>query len=239
MRQEAMRVEQLFSNVRNERLFEKIVVQIHALIVEGKLMPGDRLPGERVLAETIGCSRTSLREAFRVLEAEGLIVSKSGGGRFVQNLDQNIKLEYRQNAVDMLEKSAVFYFLEAREALEPRIAQLAVERATIKQIGKIKAVLRKMGDKLKNPTDKIGPDANFHLAVAEATNNFVFVSMMESNMSMMRQVRRQTLTTVARYEASMQEHKAILEAIERRDEHAAVAATRAHLQSLKESVLKA
>jgi len=232
-------VEQLFSNVRNERLFEKIVIQIHALIVEGKLRPGDRLPGERALAETIGCSRTSLREAFRVLESEGLIVSKPGGGRFVQNLDQNIKLAYRQNAVDMLEKSAIFYFLEAREALEPRIAQLAVERATVKQIDKIKTVLRKMEDKLKNPTDKVDSDANFHLAVAETTNNFVFISMMESNMSMMRQVRRQTLTTTSRYEASMLEHKAILEAIERRDEHAAITATRTHLQSLRENVLKA
>jgi GntR family transcriptional regulator, transcriptional repressor for pyruvate dehydrogenase complex len=105
---------EIFSGVRNERIYEKIVVQIRQLIEEGKLKPGNRLPGERKLAETLGCSRTSLREACRVLEAEGLIVSKPGGGRFIQQLDQDITLKYRFNTVDMLEKTAIIYFLEAR-----------------------------------------------------------------------------------------------------------------------------
>src|SRR4051794_2065706 len=119
-----------FTTVRSERLYEKIIQQLIQLIEEGKLKPGDRLPPERKLAENLGCSRTSLREACRVLESEGIIISKPGGGRFIQRVDQNLTLKYHFNTVDMLEKSAIIYFLEAREALEPKIAELASQRAT-------------------------------------------------------------------------------------------------------------
>ena len=235
---EVIELEELFSGIRSERLYEKIVVQICALIENGKLKPGDRLPGERDLAASLGCSRTSLREAFRVLESQGLIISKSGGGRFVQHLQQNIVYEYRNNAVDLLEKSAILYFLEAREALEPRIAELAVQRASEGQIRKIERVLANMQDSLKVQDKKVSVDSSFHLAVAEATHNFVFVSMMESTLNMVGQVRRQTLTDSERYHVSLEEHWAILQAIKHRDAQAAVKATMIHLESLKTNVMK-
>jgi GntR family transcriptional repressor for pyruvate dehydrogenase complex len=228
----------MFSGVRNERIYEKIVVQIRNLIQEGKLKPGDRLPGERELAETVGCSRTSLREAFRVLESEGLIISKPGGGRFIQHIDQNMVLEYRFNTIDMIEKSAVLYFLEAREALEPRIAELAVERATSEQIEKMEKVLLKLEERLKYPQEKVEGDSSFHLAVAEATQNFVFVSMMETNLNMVRQVRKQTLISPRRYSESLEEHRAILDAIKKRSKAEAVQTTLEHLYNLKQYVLQ-
>lgn len=229
---------ELFSGVRNERIYEKIVVQIRNLIQEGKLKPGDRLPGERELAETVGCSRTSLREAFRVLESEGLIISKPGGGRFIQHIDQSMVLEYRFNTIDMIEKSAVLYFLEAREALEPRIVELAVERATSEQIEKMEKVLLYLEDRLKYPQEKVEGDSSFHLAVAEATQNFVFVSMMETNLNMVRQVRKQTLISPQRYTESLEEHRAILDAIKKRNKEEAVHATLVHLYNLKQYVLQ-
>ncbi len=231
-------MDRLFSNVRTERLYEKIIVQIRALIEDGKLKPGDKLPGERELANTLGCSRTSLREAFRVLESEGLIVSKSGGGRFVQHIQQNIVYEYRHNTVDLLEKSAILYFLEAREVLEPRITELAVQRATGEQIFKIETALMKMEEKLKYPIEKVDADSSFHLAVAEATQNFVFVSMVESNLNMIRLIRKQTLTDLTRYKVSLEEHRIILEAIQQRDVQAAVTATISHLQNLRKNIIK-
>lgn len=231
-------MEKLFSHVRTERIYEKIIVQIRNLIDKGRLKPGDQLPGERELAGTLGCSRTSLREAFRVLESEGLIISKAGGGRFIQNVDQSINLEYRFNPVDVLEKSAVLYFLEAREALEPRIVELAVERATVTNIDKIEAVLKKMEAHLKYPDQKVEYDGSFHLAIADASQNFVFVSMMESTLQMVRQVRRQTLTSDDRYQESLIEHRMILDGIRNRDLKAAVDAIHFHLQNLKKNVLK-
>ncbi|WP_099363653.1 FadR/GntR family transcriptional regulator [Fredinandcohnia onubensis] len=229
----------IFSGVRRtERLYEKIVEQIRDLIQEGKLKPGDRLPSERELAEDLGCSRTSLREAFRVLESEGIVISKPGGGRFIQHFDQGLVMEYRFNPVDMLEKTAILYFLEARETLEPKIAELASLRANDEDIQKIESVLSRMEEKLKFPNEAVQEDSNFHMALAEATKNFVFVSMMETNLNLVRQVRKQTLISPDRYAESLAEHRAILEAVKNRDVRAAVVATNIHLQSLRKNVLK-
>jgi GntR family transcriptional repressor for pyruvate dehydrogenase complex len=228
---------QMFSGIRNERIYEKIVVQIRKLIDDGKLKPGDRLPGERKLAETLGCSRTSLREACRVLEAEGLIVSKPGGGRFIQQVDQNMTLEYRFNTVNMLEKTAIIYFLEARETLEPRIAELASQRATAENIEKMEQVLIKMEEKLRYPEEMVEADSSFHLALAEATQNFVFVSMMEAKLNMSRQVRKQTLHSEERYLQSLAEHRAILDAVKRRNTSEAIEAVHIHLQHIRDHVL--
>jgi GntR family transcriptional regulator, transcriptional repressor for pyruvate dehydrogenase complex len=212
-------------------------VQIRQLIEDGKLKPGDRLPGERKLAETLGCSRTSLREACRVLEAEGLIISKPGGGRFIQQVDQNMTLEYRFDTVDMLEKTAIIFFLEARETLEPKIAELASQRATKENIEKMEQVLLKMEEELKQPDEIVEADSSFHIALAEATQNFVFVSMMEAKLNMSRQVRKQTLHSRERYHQSLAEHKAILDAIKRRNASDAVKAIHIHLQHIREHVL--
>jgi GntR family transcriptional repressor for pyruvate dehydrogenase complex len=229
---------EIFSGLRNERLYEKIVVQIRQLIQDGKLKPGDRLPGERELAQTLGCSRTSLREACRVLESEGLIISKPGGGRFIQHVDQNIMPGYRFNPIDTLEKTAIIYFLEARETLEPKIAELASQRVTVENIEKLEQILLKMEDQLKYPDEKVEADSSFHLALAEATQNFVFVSMMETNLNMIRQIRKQTLNSKERYPQSLAEHRAILEAIKHRKTSEAVEATYIHLQHLRDNILK-
>lgn len=229
--------DQIFLGVRNERLYEKIVVQIRQLIQDGKLKPGDRLPGERELAQNLGCSRTSLREACRVLESEGLIISKPGGGRFIQHIDQGITLEYHFNTIDKLEKTAIIYFLEARETLEPKIAELASQRATAENIEKMEQILLKMEDQLKYPDEKVEADSSFHLALAEATQNFVFVSMMEANLNMIRQVRKQTLNSKERYSQSLAEHRAILDAVKHRNASEAVQAAYIHLQHLRDSIL--
>lgn len=230
--------EPLFMGVRNERIYEKIVIQIRQLIQEGKLNPGDRLPGEREMAESLGCSRTSLREAFRVLESEGIVISKPGGGRFILDVDKSLNMGYRFSPVDMLQKTAIFHFLEAREALEPKVAELACQRATKENLLKIERVLIKMEEKLKNPDEKVEGDSNFHLSLAEATQNFVFVTMMKTNLNMIRQIRKQTLTSQERYVDSLAEHRDIYEAVKNGNVSDAVEATMNHLARLRNSVLK-
>ncbi|WP_342505167.1 FadR/GntR family transcriptional regulator [Sporosarcina sp. FSL K6-2383] len=227
----------MFVELQHTRVYEKIVEQIRKLIEDGTLEPNDRLPSERELAQTLGCSRTSLREACRVLESEGLIVSKAGGGRFIQQVDQRLTLKYHVNPVDLIEKTAVIHFLEAREALEPQIVEIACERATQEDIAKMENSLQRMKEKLKYPDEKVDADSNFHLALAEATHNFVFVSLMEMNLNLYRQVRKQTLKSTDRYIESLQEHKDILEAIKLGDKESAVQAMQTHLHHLRDNVL--
>lgn len=227
-----------FSTVKGERLYEIIVRQVVDLIKEGKLKPGDRLPAERQLAITLGCSRTSLREACRVLESEGLIISKPGGGRFIQQIDQNLKLNYEYNTVNMIEKTAILHFLEVREVLEPKIVELACQRATASDIEKIEEVLIRMEESLKHPEERVDEDGNFHLALAEATQNFVFVSLMKSNLNMIRQVRKRTLHSQDRYQKSLNEHLIILEAVRNGESIKAVEAILNHLNHIKDQVLE-
>ena len=229
--------ESIFSGVNNERLYEKIVCQIKDLIQDGKLKPGDRLPSERELAERLGCSRTSLREGFRVLESEGLVISKPGGGRFIQQFDRSLIVEYKFDTVDMLEKTAILYFLEARENLEPKIAELACLRAKPENLKKMKQVLNRMQERLKYPNEQVNEDSNFHISIAEATQNFVFVSMMKTNLNLIRQIRKQTLVSPERYVKSLSEHMAIYEAVKNKNVAEAVNATYVHLKNLRENVL--
>src|ERR1044071_8871226 len=74
----------LLEPVKRSRIYEHIVEQIHALIREGRWAPGDQIPPERELAERFRVSRTSVREALRALEMQGVIDSRQGGGAFVR-----------------------------------------------------------------------------------------------------------------------------------------------------------
>lgn len=195
------------------------------------------MPPERDLAIKLNCSRSSLREAFRVLESQGLIVSKTGGGRYVQKLDKKNFTTETFSTIDLLEKSAITYFLEAREAFEPRIVELACERATKEDIVEIENALKVMEEKLKKPELEVSADNNFHVVIAEATHNYVFVSMMENNVNMIRQVRRKVMKNPARYKESLKEHTEILEAIKKRDKALAVEKTKRHLEKLKNSII--
>jgi len=91
------------------------------------LLIGDRLPPERDLAKQLGVSRSTLREAFRVLEQQGIIVTKPGGGRYIVGLPKQYD---KQALLEDLEKAAIWDLLETREMLENRIVELACERAT-------------------------------------------------------------------------------------------------------------
>ncbi|HZG70048.1 MAG TPA: FadR/GntR family transcriptional regulator [Chondromyces sp.] len=227
----------LFTGVKYERIYEQIVVQIRELIQEGKILPGDRLPGERELSSILGCSRASLREALRVLEAEGIIISKPGGGRFVQEVDQRLVMEYSFDPVDLMKTTSIIYFLEVREMIEPNIAALACERATEEDILKMEKALLKVEAKREDIDEKLERDSMFHLALAEATHNFVLVTTLETNLNMLQQIRLKTLLSPSRLERSTAEHRAIFDAVRSRKPKEASEAMALHLQQLRNSIL--
>ncbi|MDN4495601.1 FadR/GntR family transcriptional regulator [Ureibacillus aquaedulcis] len=227
----------LFTGVKYERIYEQIVVQIRELIQEGKILPGDRLPGERELSSMLGCSRTSLREALRVLEAEGIIISKPGGGRFVQNVDQRLVMEYSFDPVDLMKTTSIMHFLEVREMIEPKIAALACERANEEDFLNMEKALLKVEAEREDFEEKLVRDSMFHLALAEATQNFVLVTTLETNLNMLQQIRLKTLLSPERIERSNAEHRAIYDAVKRRNPKEASEAMAAHLKQLRKNVL--
>ena len=134
--------------IKQRRLYQDVVRQIRNLIDEGTLKPGDRLPSERELAEQLQVSRSSLREAMRTLELQGLVVSRPGAGTFVSN-DTNGSVADALTAYLADGKDALKDVFEMRHILEPQMAALAAGRATPEDLQRLEQMLTQQADQIE------------------------------------------------------------------------------------------
>jgi len=226
-----------FIEITPVRLYESAIEQIMNLIENNKLKPGDKLPPERELAEKLSISRGSLREAFRVLESRGLIKSKPGGGRYIREIRKNGN--NTENIILSLEKSSILELLEAREIFEVKIVKLAAQRATPEDIKSIERALNKMNEEEELKDDKkTESDTEFHLAIAGASHNFVFVNIIKLHLDLLRDTREKTQQIPGRREERWREHQAILQAIKEHDSKKAGEAMLKHLRNVREVLMK-
>lgn len=168
-----------FGQVRQRRLSDDIVTQLEAMILEGTLKAGERLPAERALAERFGVSRPSLREAIQKLAAKGLLVSRQGGGNYVA---ETLGATFSDPLLYLLESSpqAQRDLLEFRHTLEGSCAFYAAQRATAPDRERLReafeALQRCYAAAGKVTREEEGAaDARFHLAIAEASHNAVLL----------------------------------------------------------------
>lgn len=226
-----------FKEIAPVRLYESVIEQIMDLIKNNELKPGDKLPPERELAEKLSISRNSLREAFRVLESRGLIKSKPGGGRFIREIRENGH-NNTENIILSLEKSSILELLEAREIFEVKIAEIAAQRATLEDIEIIEEALNKMNQNEELKDDKkTESDTEFHLAIAGASHNFVFVNIMKLHLDLLKETREKTWQIPGRREKQYQEHRAIFQAIKEHNSKKAEEAILKHLRNIREIVV--
>jgi len=223
-----------FREITPVRLYESVIEQIMELIKNNELKPGDKLSPERELAEKLSISRGSLREAFRVLESRGFIKSKPGGGRYIREIRKNGHND-TENIILSLEKSSILELLEAREILEVKIVELAAQRATVEDIKSIEEALNKMNkeDGLRDDK-KTESDTEFHLAIASASHNFVFVNIIKLHLDLLRNTREKTQQIPGRREERWREHQTILQAIKEHDGKKAREAMLKHLRNVRE-----
>ncbi|AEG16610.1 GntR domain protein [Desulfofundulus kuznetsovii DSM 6115] len=227
----------MFKKIEYRRLYEDVITQIENIILAGQLAPGDKLPPERELAEEIGVSRGTLREAFRILERQGIIETRPGGGRYVRKLPEN-RLD-RERILSNLETAAMLDLLEAREALESKIIELACERATKADLEAIERALSIIEEGKAERYEVLDHDQAFHLAIAEATHNIVFVTICELYLDLLFKIRAKTTVMPGRAKQILEEHRAIFEAIKCRDTNGAKKALMDHLRNIKTSIKKA
>lgn len=162
--------------VQQPRLADVITERLEALILEGSLRPGQRLPPERELAERFGVSRPSLREAIQKLSARGLLTSRQGGGTFIS---EELTSGYSDPLLEMLARHGEFHLdlLEFRDAMEGLSAYYAALRSTPTD----RALLIKRFEELeesfqgRDPVEEAKADAAFHLAIAEAAHNVLLL----------------------------------------------------------------
>lgn len=220
--------------IKYHRVYEDVIEQIENLILEGNLSPGDALPTERELAQAFGISRGTLREAFRILEREGLIDARPGGGRYLSKA--LTKVEDKTRIMDNIERATIIELLEARVIFEAGIVELAAKRATAEDIAEIEAAFVKWGEIDLDGEDRTNPDQAFHLSIAKATHNVVLVNLIELHMDLLQRTLNKTVKIPGRKEEVYEEHLSILQAIKEKDPVKAKEALLNHLTKVKENI---
>src|SRR6056297_2092576 len=116
-----------FEPIQKNRISEQIIDQIYSLIISGNLKPGDKMPSERELSEQFEVSRNSIREAIRILEILGFLVSKRGDGTYITEMSENIFEDYISKQNINIEHVKAYELIEARLMIEPKIVKLAAK----------------------------------------------------------------------------------------------------------------
>jgi DNA-binding FadR family transcriptional regulator len=175
----------MFRAAKQNRIFQDVVGQIQEAIIEGKLVPGSRLPSERDLTEIFQASRGTLREALRILEQKGLITVKTGvkGGAVVNKPTTNQVSE----SLDLLiryQRVSLPDLAEFREGVEGIVAALAAQRATKEDLAHLKRLLKEAKACLDGGTGKwdsfIRMDNQIHMALARAARNPIYESVLQT-----------------------------------------------------------
>lgn len=193
--------------IKRTRLSEEIMAQLVELVRHGRLRPGERLPSERELAEQLGVSRASVREALRALSLKGLVVSRPGTGTFVAT---GI---LEASAVPPEDERALRDIFELRMLLEPPIAALAAQRATPADIERLRAILTEQAEQVQQGITGAEADQAFHSALAEATGNSALLRLSATLMAVLAPTRDERLQTPQRIRLSIQSHQRILDAV--------------------------
>jgi len=222
--------------IKKTRIHEEVFSQIHELIKDGKFKARDQLPSERELAETFKVSRTSVREALRALESQGLVVSRTGMGNFIADLPvESLVGPLARLLID--EKKALADVFEMRKLIEPHIAALAAERATRSDIAQLKKIVAKQSEAVSRDTTGVEADAEFHFTIGRATRNQALQKLISGLMELLSRSREDSLQTNVRRNASIDAHRRIIAAIEKHDKNKARGEMLRHITEVEESVL--
>lgn len=223
-----------FRPVTPEKLSTAVVRQIELLILRGVLRPGERLPAERELAERLGVSRPSLRDAVSSLQEAGLLASKPGAGIYVADV---LGPAFAPALTQLFARhdEAVFDYLSFRRDMEGLAAARAARLASDTDLQVIATIFDKMlaAHPARNAELEGQLDAQFHMAIVEASHNTIMLHMMRSMYELLREgvfynrlVMFKQRTTRS---ALLDQHQAINTALQARDADAARAAVEAHL----------
>jgi GntR family transcriptional repressor for pyruvate dehydrogenase complex len=222
--------------IKSTRIYEEIVRQVKAMIAEGRLKAGDRLPPERDLAEKFVVSRTSVREALRALESLGLVEIRPGEGTFVRQV--SIESLVEPLALLMVsQREAIGELFEARRLLEPSLAALAAERATPEEIQEMERILEEQAKEIAGGRTGLAQDAQFHTAIGAAAHNRAITRLAHAIMDLLTQSREESLNTPGRPTRSHEDHRRVLMAISRRDAEAARKAMLDHIEAVEGLVI--
>lgn len=225
----------MFKSIKRSRLSDEVANQIRTLISEGKLKPGDRLPPERELIKQFGVSRPSLREALNSLVAMGFLEIKQSKRTFVKSVASE-RIEDPLAFLIKTDTQKIFDLIEVRKAMEAWGAFKAAQRATEEDIKRLESIIEEMGKAIEEGRDWDKEDADFHLAIAQATHNMVQTHIMSTLYDLLRESVARIFTDKTKMKKLFQQHSRIVNAIKNRSPEKARERTLEHLDYVESEV---
>lgn len=218
--------------IRPKRIYEQIAEQVEALIRKGVFAPGARLPGERELADRLGVSRPSLREALIALETTGLIETRIGDGTYVRAEIPPVFVFPLGPAADL--GPGTLEQFEARQALECACAELAAARADEADFGALDASLDRMRTLAASGQSPSEEHRVFHVRLADSARNPILAGAVRELWRLrgeeMWEILRRKVENSQSWAAGIRFRERLMAALRDRDGTAARAAMRAHFR---------
>ncbi len=219
--------------VTRPRLYEVIVEQLCEHIVNRDMQLGERLPPERELAAQLGVSRASLSQALVALEVQGILSVRHGDGAvLVRRPVGDMAIRALREHADRLPE-----VIEAREALEVKLAELAAARRSDSEMAAIDHALTVMASEITEGERGVSGDELFHHAITEAAHSPLLARLMGEIAGLIRETRIESLSQSDRPKASLEGHRRIAEAVRQQDPMGAGRAMAEHIRLVSDVAL--
>ncbi|GAA3668610.1 FadR/GntR family transcriptional regulator [Microbacterium marinilacus] len=218
---------------------DEAILKIKGMIVSGELGPGDRLPPEKELSDKLGLSRSSLREAVKALEVIRVLDVRRGDGTYVTSLQPQLLLEAMSFVVDLHQDDSILEILAVRRILEPKAAALASGAIADDQLDGIEALIAALEDDA-DIEGLVAHDIEFHSRIAQSSGNAYLANLIDSLSSHTVRARVwRGITQGGSVERTLDEHRAIVQALRQRDGELAEALMIAHVSGVEHWLRKA
>jgi GntR family transcriptional regulator, transcriptional repressor for pyruvate dehydrogenase complex len=230
-----------YKKIKPKKIYEQVAEAIYEMIRTGELKPGDRLDSVQQLAENFNVGRSAIREALTSLRAMGLVEMKHGEGTFVKEFENDL-ITFPLSTAILMNKENIAQLVEVRMILEAGTAAAAARRRTQEHLEKMEEALKVMLEAKGDEELGEKADLQFHLTLAEASQNQMLISLMQHVSGMMGETMRETRrlwlfskqTTIERL---YQDHLSIYMAVKDQDEEVARQRMLNHLESV-DAILK-
>ncbi|MDJ0385358.1 FadR/GntR family transcriptional regulator [Streptomyces sp. G-G2] len=218
---------------------DEAIEKIKAMILSGRLKPGDRLPKEPDLAAQLGLSRNSLREAVKALSLLNVLDVRQGDGTYVTSLEPSLLLEALSFILDLHQDESVVELFQVRAVLESAASGMAAQWATDEQLAEMAELLDGLGTD-STVEELVANDLEFHRLIARAGGNAVLASLLDSLAHRTARARIwRGVTQAQAVERTMAEHRGLLDALAARDVETAKARATVHVSGVVEWLRKA
>jgi GntR family transcriptional repressor for pyruvate dehydrogenase complex len=220
----------------NCRLSEKVFEQIIQAIQAGRYQPSDKLPSENELANMFKVSRTSVREAMKMLLSRNLVVVKRGLGAFVNEFNNHSQVIDLQNIISR-ERDNILELFQIRKILETEAAASAAQAAQPADLEKMEKLLSEAEQLVEDTECDVRRlsciNTDFHYALVEATGNRTLLKVMTSLIDSLHEGREITLHLPGRVWGSLADHRRVFEAIQNGDSQTARTYMAKHLETVE------